>query len=157
MSGRFLAMDEQHKKNCLRRHYFNMTMGRVLLLKSQLTKKKYLILVKRVNYAKGYEFIVWTYNPNQPILIIYTYRITLSYNVSWYILFTSTQTREKKMYLDHSERLTQVRNCRAIARTNNLTVSVGPQTVTFLGTADYQSIHSDKFMSISDFIKKYAA
>lgn len=47
----------QHKKACLRRHYENMTKGQVLGLKSELTKKKYLILVKRVNYAKGYQFI----------------------------------------------------------------------------------------------------
>jgi len=48
--------DEQHKKACLRKHYETMTMGQVLRLRSILTKKKYLILVKRVNYAKGYKF-----------------------------------------------------------------------------------------------------
>ena len=47
----------QHKKDCLRRHYEAMTMGTVLRLKSQLTKKKYLILVNRVNFAKGYQFV----------------------------------------------------------------------------------------------------
>jgi len=49
--------DEKYKKECLRRHYENMTTGRILRLRSQVSKKKYLILVKRVNYAKGYKFI----------------------------------------------------------------------------------------------------
>ena len=48
--------EQEHKRACLRRHYENMTMGRVLRLKSQLSKKRYMVLVKRVNHAKGYEF-----------------------------------------------------------------------------------------------------
>ena len=50
-------VDIQYKKDCLRKHYKNMTYGRVMRQKSIMSKKNYLILVKRVNTAKGYKFI----------------------------------------------------------------------------------------------------
>ena len=49
--------DEQHRKDCLRRHYFNMDKGRALKLMGELNKKRKAIFVKRINYAKGYKFI----------------------------------------------------------------------------------------------------
>lgn len=61
------------------------------------------------------------------------------------------------MYIDHSEKLAKARKCRELARANNLTVSVGPNAVTFLGTADYETTFTDRYMSINNFIKQYAS
>ena len=47
----------QQKKDALRKHYENMTYGKAMRIKSTLNKKDALILVKRVNTAKGYKFI----------------------------------------------------------------------------------------------------
>lgn len=52
-----IANDEQRRKNCLRRHYENMNKTRSLKLMSQLTKEAKRKFKKRINYAKGYEFI----------------------------------------------------------------------------------------------------
>lgn len=46
-----------HKKACLRRYYENMSIGKARTIKSSLNKTKAAVFVKRVNYAKGREFI----------------------------------------------------------------------------------------------------
>jgi len=61
------------------------------------------------------------------------------------------------MYIDHSEKLAQTRKCRELALANNLSVSVSINAVTFLGTADYETTFTDRYMSVPDFISKYAA
>lgn len=47
----------QHKKACLRRHYENMTKERAYKVMSELNKSAKRIFKKRVNHAKGYEFL----------------------------------------------------------------------------------------------------
>ena len=49
--------DEQHRKQCLRRHYENMDKSRALLLSGSLGIGAKKIFIKRVNFAKGYRFI----------------------------------------------------------------------------------------------------
>jgi hypothetical protein len=51
-------MSEQYRKECLRRHYENMDKPRALRVLSELkTKNAKRVFKKRINYAKGYEFI----------------------------------------------------------------------------------------------------
>jgi hypothetical protein len=52
-----ITNDEQHRKDCLRRHYEDMDKVRALDLMGELGKKAKAIFVKRINYAKGYKFI----------------------------------------------------------------------------------------------------
>lgn len=52
-----ITNDEQHRKDCLRRHYFNMDKGRALRLIGELNKTKKAIFVNRINDAKGYKFV----------------------------------------------------------------------------------------------------
>ena len=49
--------DLQFKKDCLRRHYENMSSMRAKALMRTLSKAKKAIFIKRINYAKGYKFI----------------------------------------------------------------------------------------------------
>ena len=49
--------DLQHKKDCLRRHYYEMDRGRALGIAGSLGVGAKRIFIKRVNYAKGYKFI----------------------------------------------------------------------------------------------------
>ena len=51
-----------HKKQCLRNHYYNLDKGQALTIKSSLQRygkstEKSKKFIKRVNYARGYEFI----------------------------------------------------------------------------------------------------
>lgn len=57
-----IADDEQHRKDCLRRHYEDMDIVRARLLRSELEPKgkrttKSKIFTKRINCAKGFNFI----------------------------------------------------------------------------------------------------
>lgn len=49
--------DLQYFKDCRRRHYENMSSMRAKALMRTLTKAKKAIFIKRINYAKGYEFV----------------------------------------------------------------------------------------------------
>jgi len=54
--------DEEFRMQCLRRHYENMDIMRAKKLKAELEPKnkpttKSKIFVKRINYAKGYDFL----------------------------------------------------------------------------------------------------
>jgi len=49
--------DLQFKKDCLRRHYENMSSMRAKALMRNLNKTKKAIFIKRINYAKGYKFV----------------------------------------------------------------------------------------------------
>lgn len=53
-----INIDEQHRKSCLRRYYENMDKAKALSVLGNLSAKKAkAIFKKRINYAKGYEFI----------------------------------------------------------------------------------------------------
>lgn len=49
--------EEQHRKDCLRRHYEQMNKARAYKLKGSLTGRARAVFVKRINTAKGFEFI----------------------------------------------------------------------------------------------------
>jgi len=49
--------DNQFRKDCLKRHYQNMSSMRAKALMRKLSKKNTAIFIKRINYAKGYKFV----------------------------------------------------------------------------------------------------